>query len=316
MVHQQHLIDWSSIHDLTGRHIAVITPDPTGSALVDAGVAARGLALFGDDSVRPFAVTWRSSPPAYALRLPRPIDEHATAVTAVATELQEYFGIAEDALPCVVIVCTREQQAVVIGLNRRITVYGLLRHVKSALEPQLAWLNQISAELDVIAREKREAEDEHYAAVRRANEWRTALSSSQEWANRRQGLAEELVDFAADVDTHIASSCRWLAARLAEDQALNYRAAERADALLAKLRGRIGNLSHRKLRSLRRRLRRVVVALGTNVAPEPEVSQKPDDDELAILAERVSRTRAAYDPWGAQRIPDSRLHKLTEVWKR
>lgn len=298
VVHRRHLGDWSSIHDVTGRHVAVITPDPARLAVVDIGVAVRGFALFGDQhgtrlvDAGPWA---RPHRPAYAPTLPLPVDKHATAVTNAATELQEYFGIAEEALPCAVIVCTREQQVVVVGLSRRITVYGLLKHMKSVLGPQLARLNRARADLQVCARKADRAKAELAAARHRASAWRTAVAARKEWADRRAALTVELTDLAAGVGADTAALCRWFAARLPEDRVLDRRDAMRADTLFTTLHSRIGNLSSRQRQSLLRRLRHVVAELGVNVATVPE---EPDDD-LVGLAERASRSQAAYDALSA-----------------
>lgn len=317
VVHRQHLGDWSSIHDLTGRHVAVITPDPERVAVVDIGVAVRGFALFGDVATRLVDASPWPRPPTYAARLPMPVEEHATAVTVVATELQEYFGIPEDLLPCAVVACTRERQVVVVGLSRRITVYGLLKQVKSRLDPQLARLNQIRAELAAhLPDETDPVSAELAAAQRRAGVWRAAVAARREWVDRRTGLAGELTDLAADVDADTAALCRWFAARLPEDRALAGDEVVRADRLFAVLRSRIGNLSSRRRGSLLRRLRHVVAALGTDVAPVPE---KPDDD-LADLAERAGRAaaraardRAGYDDLRAAYAATSALDMLGAV---
>ncbi|WP_027943419.1 hypothetical protein [Amycolatopsis taiwanensis] len=310
VVHRQHLGDWSSIHDLTGRHVAVITPDPAGVAVVDIGVAVRGIALFGDEHGTRLvnAGPW-PRPPAYAPTLPMPLDEHATAVTTVATELQEYFGIAEETLPCAVIVCTAEQQVVVVGLNRRITLYGLLKHVKSELEPQLARLNRARAEMEPYVAERQQALAELAEAERRAAAWRSAVAARKEWVKRREQLAAELTDLAADVDADTAALCRWLAARLPEDRTLDRRDATRAETLFTALSSRIGNLPSRKRQSLLRRLRRAVAALGTNVAPVPE---EPDAD-LADLTERASRSQAAYHAISAKHSAAGGLDMLGAV---
>lgn len=293
LVHRQHLDDWSSIHDLTGRHIAVITPDPSNDIDFDRGVVLRGVALFGGLPRRLLADRDRRRRRAsvYAPSLPMRVEAHATAVTTFATELQEYFGIAEQTLPCVVIVCTRERQVVVVGLTRQITVYGLLKHVKSVLEPHLARLNQVRAELERCSAELDSARAELAEARRRASAWHTALAAHEEWVDRRARLAVELTALAADADANTAQLLRWLAARLPEDRALERHEASRAETLFTTLHGRVGALSSRERRSLLRRLRRVVAALGTNVTPVPD---EPDDD-VADLAERVSRRQATHD---------------------
>lgn len=310
VVHRQHLGDWSSIHDLTGRHVAVITPDPVRVALVDRGVAVRGVALFGDIGTRLVdTAPWRRKAAVYAPRLPMSIEEHATAVTTAATELQEYFGIAEDTPPCAVIMCTKERHIVVVRLSRQVTLYSLLKQVKSVLDPELARLNRARAELDASSGEAQRAEAEFAAARRRASARRTAVAARKEWDDRRAQLAGELTDLAEDTATDTASLCRWLAARLADDRALDNHEAKRTEPLFTALRNRIGNLSSRQRRSLLRRLQRAVAALGTDLAP---VEEEPDDD-LAGLAARVSRSRAAYDDLSSKHLVEGGLDMLGAV---
>ncbi|MEU4574663.1 hypothetical protein [Nonomuraea sp. NPDC023979] len=289
-LHQQHLNDWPSIHSVTGRHLAVITPDPEWSLAVDHGVVVRGLKLFGPECELPGVRPW-SLAAAYAPGLPRSIGEHAAAVTTIATELQEYFGLAEDALPCALIVCTKQQQVIAIGLSSKITLYEVLKRMKSALEPQLARLNRATAEVNASNREKLRAESEYDAAAHRASTWRRAVAECKDRAERRAWVGKKLTDLAGDVEADIATLCRWFAARITDDRALDHRDTKRAEALLAALHGRIGRLSRGQLRSLRRELPRVVATLGTHSAQLP---QEPDDD-LAGLAECAARSQAAYD---------------------
>lgn len=291
-VHGQHLVDWSSLHDVTGRHIAVITPDPTSSAVVeDVGVALRGHALFGGARTRLVVDVPRARSAVYAPRLPMPVDEHAIAVTTIATALQEYFGIAEEALPCAVIACTSQRQVVVVGLNRRITVYGLLKQVKSLLEPELARLHRGLSDLEACAEELARAKADLAVARGLTRAWRTAVVAHQEWADRRARLARELLDLATHVEADTAALCRWLAGRLPENRALDRHEAVRAERLFTVLSSRIGNLSSRERRSLLRRLRRSAAALGTDAVPVPAES----DTDVAGLTERVSQGQAAYD---------------------
>ncbi|HET6707088.1 hypothetical protein [Amycolatopsis sp.] len=297
VVHRQHLRDWPGIHDLTSRHVAVITPDPGSVAVLDRGVAIRGCALFGAGRASVAdAGSWR--PAAYAPRLPRPLADHATAVTTVATQLQEYFGLTEAILPCAVIVCTREREVVVVGLSRRVTLYGLLKQVKSELEPALARLNRARAELAAhdkamapLDAERARAQAALSAARQRAATWRAAVVARRDWAGRRAQLAGELRDLAADVDANTAAQFRWLAERLADDRALGTDEATRAEALYTALSSRVGTLSSRERRSLLRRTRGVVAVLGKNGAVRPA---KPDDD-IGRLEEELSRSQAACD---------------------
>ena len=137
-----------------------------------------------------------------------PLDEHATAVTILTSELQDYFGIAEDALPCAVIVCTWEREVMVVGLNRRITVYGLFKHVKPVLEPELSQFNNAKAKLDACADGVDRAQAELNAARRRVRAWSLAVAARKDWTDRRVPLTRELTDLATDVDAETAEWCR------------------------------------------------------------------------------------------------------------
>ncbi|WP_344163833.1 hypothetical protein [Kribbella yunnanensis] len=290
LLHRRHLSEWPSIHDLTGRHIAVITPDPERSVPISRGVAVRGVALFAGDHhtfVEP-GERRRYAPGRFASTLPMTVDRHSRAVSSVATELQEYFGIAEDFLPCAVIVCTRERQAVAVRLDRQVTVYGLLKTVKSWLDPELARFAHASAQLEACADELGPAAAELAEANRRARSWFKATREHREWLEQREQVAGELETLATDVTAETAALCRQLAAALRLDQACDDHDIKIAETLFETLHGRTGQLSARNRRSLLRRLRRAVISEA------PQVPAQPDDD-LSSLTERASRTKSAYD---------------------
>jgi hypothetical protein len=288
-----YLADWPSIHDLTGPYIAVLTPAPDGAALIRPGVRARGLALFGDET-RDIA-----SGPAAAFRpwvagtLPGAVAEHAVAVTTVATQLQEYFGIAETMLPCAVVVCPGEQTHVAVALGRRTTVYAFLKEVKTELDPVLARVRQAGAEGERAARVT-VAEHRHLHALRtQAGVRRNAESERREQEENRVRLAVELR--AVDGDER-ATECRWFADRMAGDELLTDDESARAARLCASLGQRVAGLSNRERRSLLRRTRRVAERMRT---PVPELPAAPADADLAAAETRAREAGANERTWRA-----------------
>ncbi|MET8847912.1 hypothetical protein [Amycolatopsis sp. NPDC004625] len=266
-VHTGHLADWASVHDVTGRHLAVITPDPRHWETVDdqASAGIRGFRLAGDSGARLIDVAdWRRLQPNYAPRLPLSLDRHADAVSLVASELQEHFGIGEPMLPCLAVVCTAARRVVVVELGRGAGVYELLRRVKSALQPDLGQLR------DALAEARRREE-----AARELAWWVQRAPVRQEWESRRASLTRELTGLAEHADLPLAEECRWTAERLLEGKPLSGDERGRVDALLARLGTPVDGLLERRRSLLRRRLGRAI-----DIPPEVPAGLAGDAAEL------------------------------------
>ena len=192
--------DWTSLHDVTGPLIGILCPSPTGhpyeSGVIRRGTRGQGVGVRGlmlqraseaDDNkfARAFwdaaqkdariqdAMHNYELPDITPPRPPLPPEELAAAWTEVTTESAQYFGIAEDRLPCVLIMSLLEQTSVVIHLRPGLSIYRLLRGAIRALgtEPaRIAALHERQSELAEELRTTRKRDDhETY------HEWKTKL---------------------------------------------------------------------------------------------------------------------------------------------
>ncbi|MFC3453061.1 hypothetical protein [Amycolatopsis speibonae] len=221
------LRDWSSIHDVTGRYLGVITPMVKGSILVGGPypggrwAAVPDLALFGErDRLR--AVSSRSvrlvkgDPPGKVFAAPYPVDSdqrHETALSTVVSELQTFFGIAESMVPCAVVVSLQERTALAVELPGSTTVYQLLKSIKSRIEPLATEINRKEAEL---AKMKIGG-----VTVSKLERFERAVGGiHREWDHHRASIARRLAEAASGRGSEERSLCEWLAVRLESPERL------------------------------------------------------------------------------------------------
>ncbi|MEO3806666.1 hypothetical protein [Nonomuraea sp. B1E8] len=252
-LHLDFLQDWSSIHDLTRRYLAVIAPRPGGSVLLSrhvggAGTEVRDMRFYGNEAklLEPRWPTVQMAcryPAPHAIVAPTLVagkEEHQEAFTILATELRDFFGISETLLPCAVVVSLHEERAVAVELTKHTTVYQLLKLTMVAIEPMSSQIRQKEAELNAATQE--------WHAERRL---RPAEVLYREWNWHRAQLARELTQVAGQCDGEAADLCRWMGARLSQRSPLaadeDLRAARLLDLLYA---GRFGTLPKRLRRTL------------------------------------------------------------------
>ncbi|MEV6190596.1 hypothetical protein ACIP28_31280 [Streptomyces albidoflavus] len=214
--------------------------------------------------------------------MPRGEREHESAVTRVATQLQEFFGISESLLPCAVIVEPRERRVFVVGLTDRITLYGLLKEVKIAMEPGIARINRARAE---VARERKDL----------ASRQRRRRQATEAYGPIDRGrIARRLREAAEGVDDDAVRLCHWLSDRLLLARPLTVDEQQNAGNLFTLLHGRFGVLPLRERRGLLRALRRAVDKLNSlddvpDTPPEPctEADLAVVDCQLRLSRERL-----------------------------
>ncbi|WP_033289758.1 hypothetical protein [Amycolatopsis jejuensis] len=144
--------EWTSVHDVTGQLIAVLSPDPRArvppvtsilerSTLVHESAAMHDLRLFSSRARdRAFSSGFvRSAARDASCRgmaePPRPPREHRTAWTEAVSRCATYFGIAEAQLPAVLVLSFAESAAVLVRLRPRseLSVYDLCKQVAANL---------------------------------------------------------------------------------------------------------------------------------------------------------------------------------------
>lgn len=296
------LRSWSSFHDLSGRYLAVVTPTPDAALIVQGpsregvGQVVQNLRLHGDERrlqspsgnrVRMTENPEDGSMARSAPVMPRDEGEHGSAVTRVATELQEFFGISESLLPCAVVVEPRERRVFAVGLTERITLYGLLKELKIAMEPGIARVNQARSE---VARAREDL------AGRRRRRWQ----ATEPYGPADRGrIARRLREAAEGMDDDAVRLSHWLSDRLLLARPLTTDEQQQADALFALLHGRFGVLPLRERRGLLRAVRRAVDKLNSlddvpGTPPEPctDADLRVVDSQIRLSRERL-RTREA-----------------------
>jgi hypothetical protein len=280
---------WGSIHDLTGRYLAVITPMPESGVVVAGpfaggiGYVVRDMHLFGEErQLQRYsrqAVCMDDADPAprafSAAVMPRDELEHRSVVTNTATQLQEFFGISESFLPCAVIVAPQERAAFAVQLAKPVTMYGLLKQLKVAMEPVVTRINQTEAELAATR------QDWH-----RGQRALQELSEAHESSERRGRLARQLTDAADQMDSDTVQLCHWMSSRLRRSSPLTADESARAQRLLTLLHGRFGALPLKERRRLLKSLRRTLNGLNQADPAAPPVAD-PTDDDLQAAAERL-----------------------------
>lgn len=144
--------EWTSVHDVTGHLIAVLSPDPRvrvppvyaaveRDTIVHESAAMHDLRLvsFGDRDLefsRDFTRSVNVDDSWHGMaEPPRPPREHRTAWTEAASRCASYFGVTEAQMPAVLLVSFAERTAVLIQLRPRseVSLYDLCKQVAADL---------------------------------------------------------------------------------------------------------------------------------------------------------------------------------------
>ncbi len=221
--------DWTSLHDVTGPLIGVLCPGPTGhpceSGVIRRGTKSRGVGVRGlmfepaskaDDDKFARAFWDEASKDArirdamdnseleiIAPRRPLPPEELAAAWTEVTTESAQYFGIAEDWLPCVLIMSLRERTSLIVRLRSGLSIYRLLRETIRTFgdEPaRIAALHERQSELAEELRTIRRRDD--HVAYR---DWKAKLEQ-----------LDAAIGAAGDLDAGLRARCQTALRRVLE----------------------------------------------------------------------------------------------------
>ncbi|SFW74816.1 hypothetical protein [Amycolatopsis australiensis] len=280
-LHRRFFQEWSDIHDVTGPYLAVITPSPGSSILLDeelyrtqygalvpdvscpsgGGRLSRAVNRRWPSSVRMTEVT-----PSRTASVRRHQDTHTTAVN----DLQEFFGIPESLLPCAVIVSLHETSALCVALDDESSMYRLLKSIKAEIEPATARISRKEQELVEAKAARARIRNEQ-----KIGELRATLATLQaQWTDQKLQLAADLDATAGDLADDDATRCRWLAGRLRTDQPLSGEEREQARQAARALRGR-GRLEKRIRRALPRLDARYPA--GTEVAARLAAAEAAED---------------------------------------
>lgn len=144
--------EWTSVHDVTGHLIAVLSPDPrvrvpqVHAALIRDTIVHESAAMhdlhlvsFGN---RDLEFSWGFTDSVnrdsswYGKALPpRPPQEHRTAWTEAASRCASYFGITEAQMPAMLLLSFAERTAVLARLRPRseVSLYDLCKQVAADL---------------------------------------------------------------------------------------------------------------------------------------------------------------------------------------
>jgi hypothetical protein len=317
--------NWADIDDLTGRYLGVFTPAPghitlsseraTWSSyepqvlLVD-GVqcASNERKLYSSSRVSPWAVRMASERPkvrrpkgqtstAVATSTPpSPLREHQIALTQAISSMQEFFGIPESLVPCVVVVSLQEQMALAIPLEEDSNVYQFLKKIKTRIEPVLPRIREKELELE-SAKEARIA-NRHNIGVRKV----AAQAVAKDWERYRVEIAKDLDNVAVRWDGEEARLCRWMAARLRAGEPLGI--ADRAPSRTLLYLLNRDKASGRLPRRLRRALAKMTAGY---LEQQPAVIRLTDAkaEDLGI-EQRIGQIKAEMDSMGTElRLADA-----------
>lgn len=182
--------EWTSVHDVTGRLIAVLSPDPKARTAQVQGATAHGYAAMhdlrlvspeehGSEFERCFSTSVRKDQVRGRAETvpPRPPQEHRNAWTEAASRCASYFGIAEARIPAVLLLSFAERTAVLIQLRPRSadSLYDLCKQIAA----DLGWTKraaELSARERVLHRHRKHL---HHAAglpELSAAQWRSRLA--------------------------------------------------------------------------------------------------------------------------------------------
>ncbi|WP_318306180.1 hypothetical protein [Amycolatopsis solani] len=138
--------EWTSLNDVTGRLIAVLSPDPEvwavrGQGNVASYAAGQDLRIAlggaGPRFERGFADSVHAAQrrARAQARRPGPPDEHRDAWTEAAGRCASYFGVDEALIPAVLVLSFRERTALLIRLPSRsaFSLYDLCKRIAAEL---------------------------------------------------------------------------------------------------------------------------------------------------------------------------------------
>ncbi|GAA1754381.1 hypothetical protein [Streptomonospora arabica] len=144
-LHQELTRDWTSIHDVTGHALAVLCPEPhleperratsVEEARMHQPEAVRRhefLKRAALHDIPPFDYTRLVTPGIQRTPIPRhpPQLQHA-AWTEAVSRCAGFFGVPEQRLPALLVVCLREDTDVLIQLREDTSVYELCKRIAS-----------------------------------------------------------------------------------------------------------------------------------------------------------------------------------------
>lgn len=310
-LHQSFLRDWSDIHDLTDRHLAVITPSPSGILIHERayrtqyGTVVPGVTCVSEEATERLGSLVRrqgrsavrmtareADVVAEAPTRPGSLEDHQVALTTAVSALQKFFGISESLLPCAVVVSLYERQAVAVALDGNSSVYHLLKLIKTELEPMVVRINQGDEELTAAkdARSRHRIESDLGLLHDKADSIRRV------WAEQVRSLSRDLDEAGAANTGELAELCRWMSQRLGLDEPLTDDERTSARALL-KLLGAPGTYGR-----LPKRLRRTLAKLNSGYPAGHVVLQRQAAAEAGLEAaqDRVGRAKAGLDALGRE----------------
>lgn len=312
--------EWSDIHDLTGRYLAVIAPDADNGVLIEEelyhtqyGTAVPHITCIGDRDRLSWSAgrSWRSAvrmtperiSTRVAPRRPDNVRDHQEALTMVAGQMSEFFGISESLLPCAVVVALQEQAVFSVGLDDDSSMYRLLKHIKTRIEPTAALIRQQDAELVEAKAARARYRAEHGIEKLRG----AARALHTMWVEQKTRLARDL-DALADTWTgENATLCRWMSTRLGQDEPLSDDERGSARELLALLR------PHGRLP---KRLRRTLAGVNNGYPAGHDVLLRLAAAEAGEDAaqERIGRIKAELDRLGRElRLGDAVTGAATDL---
>ncbi|MBB2500731.1 MULTISPECIES: AAA family ATPase [Amycolatopsis] len=230
-LHERFFAEWTDMHDVTRRCLAIITPAPGSITLEhqdpwragrEQAVDLCGVQCLGD--------TKRLTEPALNARsctdidarpdmvvapvLPGKLQSYRKALTVAVSEMRTFFGVSEALLPCTVFVSMFERRVFIVALDDMTSLYGFLKRIRIELEPVLNELDMAEAELA----EAKVVRAEHHRRVGDLR-WK-ARSVNFEWHAQLARLAQDLLKLTGSLADEEAELCRQVAADLASGQEL------------------------------------------------------------------------------------------------
>ncbi|WP_409464824.1 hypothetical protein [Amycolatopsis sp. GA6-003] len=301
-LHERFFTEWTDMHDVTRRYLAVITPAPSVIRLdsqsphlredspVIRGVEclsdSRGLNTPAVNAYSKVAMNARQGNEiALAPTLPGEVAGHRDALTVAASEMRRFFGVSEALLPCAVFVCLLERKAVVVALDGTPTLYPLLKRIRIGLEPVLTTIDRVDAELE----KAKAARQDHQ---RRIGDLRTkAQRVGWDWHRQLDRLAQDLSVIAGSLPENDAALCRSVASYLAGTK--HFTAEKQASAhALARAFGAAG--IHGKVPQ---RLKRALAKIAAGYPDTHDVVTRLAAlaDEISALQRRIGQLKTQID---------------------
>lgn len=239
-LHERFFAEWTDMHDVTRRFLAVITPAPRDVILehrnpwngIEHTVRLTGAECLGNTQRLTEPVWNARSAVAMGMRpandlvlaptLPGKSQWYHTALTVAAGEMRTFFGVSEALLPCAIFVSIVEHRAFVVALEDTPSLYPLLKRIRIELEPVLTEIDMAEAEL-AEAKVVRASHQTHVGLLQSK-----ARIIDGQWRDQLARLARDLIELVAGMAGPDAERCRNVAADLASGQELT--AEQRASA--------------------------------------------------------------------------------------